>query len=95
MRGKVVINKMNKINYTNEGFEEPKERPRRKELVTRYDYCLAIANTIKKPIGYVLGKTKGWPMDWYYSIVSECKQLTNQTSKIKYIMYFIREARIK
>lgn len=89
--------------YFKEDEEIEASRPRRKifEPVTRYDYCLVIANIIEKPIGYVLKKTKGWPMDWFFQIQSECKMIRDtdlQSAKIgkaKFISWFIREAELK
>ena len=78
-----------------EEFEETKPRQKVFEPITRFDYCKVLASVIKKPVGYVLNKTRHWRMDWYYQVASECKLRKDHISKVKYIHWFIREAQSK
>lgn len=74
--------------------EEPK-RIKKADPVTKYDFCLIMASITKRPIGIFLKETQFWPMDWIYSIQSECKLKKDEVSKAKYINWFIREFRLK
>ena len=76
-------------------YEEPKQRVRRPDPVTKYDFCVIIASMLKRPVGYVLGRTKGWPIEWYHQIQSECKQIKDPVAKVKFINWFIKEAKLK
>ena len=73
----------------------PKRRKEIPELITKYDYCLHFSKMINKPVGYVLGKSKGWPLDWFISIYSELKSIREPLSRVKYVNWFLREGRIK
>ena len=74
---------------------ETKPAKRRFEPINRYDYCLVIARMVHRPVGYILKVTQGWPMEWFYQIQSECKSIRDPIAKIKFIMWFIREAKLK
>ena len=71
-------------------------RPRKNtDPVSKYDYALIMARTIGKPIGYVLGKTKGWPAQWFLEMYSELKSIREPISKAKYVNWFLRESKPK
>ena len=82
------------MNQLFEDLPEPKTI-KRVEPKSRYDYCKVIASMLKKSIGYVLGRTKGFNMNCFWQMESDCKQLTTKEAKIKYLMYFLREAQLK
>ena len=72
-----------------------KRRPQAFEPRTRYDFCMIIASMLKKPVGYVLGRTKGFPMSSFFQMQSDCKQLKTPEQKSKYLMWFLRESKTK
>ena len=76
-------------------YEEPKQRVRKPDPVTKYDFCKIMASITKRPIGLFLKETKDWPMDWIYPIQSECKLKKTEVDKAKYINWFIKESRTK
>jgi len=76
--------------------DEPiKKRPKTPDPVTKYDFCLIIASMLKRPIGYVLGRTQGFNMECFYQMQSDCKMLKTREQKVKYLMWFLREAKLK
>ena len=95
----VKLKNMDRLMYSNEILEneEPKPRQigRRADPVTKYDFCKIMASMLKKPVGYVLGRTKGFNMDCFYQMQSDCKQLKTNEEKVKYLMWFLREAKPK
>ena len=72
----------------------PKAR-RSPDPINKYDYCLIFARLINKPVGYVLAKSKGFPLDWLISIHSELKSIRDPLSKVKYVSWFLRESRAR
>mgnify|MGYP001612032387 CR=1 FL=1 len=60
-----------------------------------YDFCKVFSSITGRPLGLFLKETKGWPMDWLYSIQSECKLKKTEVDKAKYINWFIKESRAK
>ena len=75
--------------------EEVKQIKRKFEPRTRYDFCKVMASITKRPLGLFLKETQAWPMDWMYSIQSECKLKKTEVDKAKYINWFIKESRAK
>ena len=78
-----------------EDYEEPVERKRIPEPVTFYDFCKEISKVLKKDVGYVLGRCKGYNMDCFYQMQSDCKLLRTHEAKVKYLMWFLRESKLK
>lgn len=71
-------------------------RPRRKtaDPITKYDFCKIFSSITNRPLGLFLKETKAWPMDWLYSIQSECKEKPREKQAI-YINWFIKQAKSK
>ena len=76
-------------------FEEPKKRKPSLDPKCKYDYCKIMSSITKRPIGFFLKETQFWPMDWIYSIASECKLKKTEVDKAKYINWFLKESRPK
>ena len=86
--------------YSNDILEDEDIQPKqigrkRPDPVTKYDFCKIMASITKRPIGLFLKETQAWPMDWMYSIQSECKLKKTEVDKAKYINWFIKEAKLK
>src|SRR3990167_962452 len=99
--GLVIKRKYSRKTFMNptlfeDDFEEPVIRKSRiAEPVTKYDYCKIMSSITKRPIGLFLKETQFWPMDWIYSIASECKLKKTEVDKAKYINWFLKQARVK
>ena len=39
----------------------------------QYEYCYDFHEMTGMPEGYYLKLSKGWPLDWFYTIISYCK----------------------
>ena len=79
------MNSFNEIINQLEEDDEPISKaryPKRLEPTTKYDYCEKFARIIDKPIGYVLNKTKGWPLDWLIHLDSDQKADQNPAMRI-------------
>ena len=61
----------------------------------RYEYNQAFAQLLKKPVGYVLGRTKDWPDEWHAELYSLIKYEREKQTKVKLLMKWLRDARIK
>ena len=71
-------------------------RPRKKvfEPKNKYEFCQAFSKITNRPLGLFLKETKAWPLDWFFSIQSECKEKTREKQAI-YINWFLKSARPK
>ena len=76
-------------------FEEPKPRKKVFEPRCRYDYQKIMAGITKKNIGQIFKETEGWPMDFFYTIQSYCKEKKTEVDKAKFINWFIKDAKLK
>ena len=75
--------------------DQPIRQVKRADPVTKYDFCKIMASITKRPIGFFLKETQFWPMDWIYSIQSECKLKKTEVDKAKFINWFIKNAKTK
>ena len=82
----------NELDYEEEPVIKKSRIP---DPVTKYDFCKIMAHITKRPIGIFLKETQFWPMDWIYSIQSECKLKKTEVDKAKYINWFIKESKLK
>ena len=76
-------------------FEEPKPRKPSLDPKCRYDYQKIMAGITKKTLGQIFKETEGWPMDFFYTIQSYCKEKKTEVDKAKFINWFIKEAKAK
>ena len=65
---------------------EPKPSPRRRLMKypdpkTPYEYCYDFHEMTGMDTGYYLKLSKGWPLDWFQTIISYCK--THPKDRIK------------
>ena len=71
--------------------------PKRRKIFeprTVYDFCKVFSSVTGLPIGKFLKDTKGWPIDWFFSIQSEVKGKPREKQAI-YINWFIKKSRPK
>lgn len=64
----------------------------RLEPKNKYEFCQAFSKITKRPVGIFLQATKGWPIDWFFQVASECKVRPPEKQAI-YVNYFIKNAR--
>lgn len=57
---------------------------------TRYEYCLAFAQLLKKPVGYILGRTKGVEERHLAHAYSEVRYERDFEKKKKILMYWLK-----
>ncbi len=93
------------INQLNEDDKElvyqPKQRKKTLEPVTRYDFCQVIGKIIGQPTLAILKRTKHYPMDWFYQLQAEVKNIKSNPSikdplaVVKYVSWFLRESKAR
>ncbi len=59
----------------------------------RKEYVEAFAGLLKKSEGYVFGRTKGWPENWFYECYSDVKYEREREDKIKRLMWWFKKTK--
>ena len=77
-----------------ESLQYLKKRKQVLEPQNKFEFCQAFSKITNRPLGLFLKETKHWPLDWFFSIQSECKEKTREKQAI-YINWFIKESRPK
>lgn len=84
----------NKIYNQDEDEELPKARyPKKLEPNNRYEICERLAEILNRPVGYILGRTKGIPERWLFEQWSYLK--LNGRNKQKEIMWWLKNVNPK
>lgn len=79
-------------------IEDSEPKPRRKVLEPKnhYDYCQAIANSIKMPLWWVQKRAVGWEVPRNFedlrSQARAVEETRGTTAKIKFIKWFLNES---
>lgn len=73
-----------------ESLEYIKKRKPSLDPKCRFDYQKIMATITKKPLGRIFKETEGWPMDFFYTIQSYCKEKKTEEAKAKFVNWFIK-----